>query len=282
MMGGPLYYCRECSARRTKLETDFIADIAEGRACAKHPDAPAHHLCRECGLPLCPKCAYFTVRGSFHARPDRGPYCLTCFRTATPREDWRRWAGPNGAVHVRPLTARLRQMQSLGQGILLVLGLLVGVALLGDAFRRYRAAFYVAWPAVLAGAFLHRRSAFATAVTPHAARQVRSLLVGFAVVLGICTFADYGRVRDALGERYVRGYYVTLDEDYDAETGRPYAATIVHADRWRDRAALSLFEWAWLAACIAVPWAVWRCSSAVCAMAYRRQQTQPQHTADPP
>jgi len=178
-----------------------------------------------------------------------------------------------------PLLRRLRGLKGLW-GAVGCVGIVVGLALLGDAFRRYSAAFFIAWASLPLVSFFYRRSEYATLVPSGTANRFRALLMSLAVILSFCAFANDDHVRDTLGYRYVQGYYVDSYEDYDSDTGQPYLATDAHADRSRDFALLEFALWVYLAACIGVPWVTWRYASAVCAMAERRKQAQPQQSPD--
>jgi hypothetical protein len=88
---GPLWWCRRCVHAARELEARFLVTLAGSNCCAKHRDIVKAFSCKTCGIPLCLSCTYFTAKGLFKERPVAGPYCLACFRMATPgrtREHW--------------------------------------------------------------------------------------------------------------------------------------------------------------------------------------------------
>jgi len=80
---GPLWHCWHCIESARTIEAGYFKTLAEKTCCSKHKDLPMAFACKTCGLPLCLSCAYFTAKGIFKKKPNVGPYCLGCFRTAT-------------------------------------------------------------------------------------------------------------------------------------------------------------------------------------------------------
>jgi hypothetical protein len=75
------FYCNKCLEKSKKIEEAFFKELEKKMVCAKHSETKAEFRCIECGLLLCRHCAYFSRTGLIIKRVDKGPYCLTCFRT---------------------------------------------------------------------------------------------------------------------------------------------------------------------------------------------------------
>jgi len=85
------HHCRHCVQRATSIERQFFERIASARVCAKHEEVSAAYMCKKCGLPLCPPCAYFRKKGLLRPRLGDGPYCLICFRQTFFGSNRKRW-----------------------------------------------------------------------------------------------------------------------------------------------------------------------------------------------
>ena len=96
---GPLWHCRQCVDAASAIETTFFALLSATRCCSKHRDIPAAFACKDCKLPLCLSCAYFTSKGILARKVGDGPYCLGCFRTFTVMHRRRRWFSGHDVAH---------------------------------------------------------------------------------------------------------------------------------------------------------------------------------------
>jgi len=96
--GLPTPQCKQCVARSTELRAAFRGAILESHTCARHRGRKATYICVSCALPHCPECSYFVTGGIFGTRLKAGPYCLTCFRTALPSNQRRRWISGRRAM----------------------------------------------------------------------------------------------------------------------------------------------------------------------------------------
>ncbi len=93
LTGEPTHFCFPCIAEMKRLNDAFLARTKAAGHCAKHPKREASLICRSCGIPHCDPCMYYKTAGMFRKRLGDGPYCLPCFRMATPtagsgREHW--------------------------------------------------------------------------------------------------------------------------------------------------------------------------------------------------
>jgi len=96
------------------------------------------------------------------------------------------------------------------------------------------------------------------------------------VSISILSFAHYGKIRDAVGRRFVSGYYVDYVEDtYDE--GRPFRESVPHTDHWYTRVGLGLAEICILGALVTLPVMTWRTANRAVSEA-----SKPQRDAIPP
>jgi hypothetical protein len=90
-MGHDLFYCVHCTRRTKELEEHFLEHLKVTGQCPKHPGMRSEFKCVTCALPLCANCSYFVTGGLFRRKIKAGPYCLLCFRSATPNAAHARW-----------------------------------------------------------------------------------------------------------------------------------------------------------------------------------------------
>jgi hypothetical protein len=146
-------------------------------------------------------------------------------------------------------------------GLKKVLGIVVwalvigfGVWLLGlffDAYRTHIRGFIALWLVLPIIAYYLVR--IAVEGNPSAAKSLNVAFVALSVLLSFAGLADYGQVRDSIGEHYVSGYMALRGEVESGDDGRPYTPTDVYTDHWYSKFALWLLEWLFLGACVGLP-----------------------------
>ncbi len=152
---------------------------------------------------------------------------------------------------------------------LILLGLW-GLSIAGEIYRAYLGVFLLIWlfiPIVSLWLRTHRIIASSTATQ---IRRVRNALIGGAVFLSFSAFAHFGLIRDVIGERFVAGYHVNYYEDSD-EYGRPFRASDTVTDHWYSKVGLWVFEWAFLAGCVGIPYLTWKQAELAIKETKRRQ-----------
>ena len=97
-IGTELNYCIHCTSHKQRLEENFACRLSACGACAKHNSILSRFNCKECNLPLCGDCSYFSIKGMFRASIRSGPFCLICFRTKLPSDHRSRWISGADAV----------------------------------------------------------------------------------------------------------------------------------------------------------------------------------------
>jgi hypothetical protein len=95
----PRHHCKRCVQLAKTTEQRFFDHLGASGVCAKHEGVLAAHICKKCGLPLCPPCACFRKRGLLRVHLGDGPYCLVCFRQTFFGHDRRRWLPGTGQRH---------------------------------------------------------------------------------------------------------------------------------------------------------------------------------------
>jgi hypothetical protein len=132
-----------------------------------------------------------------------------------------------------------------------------GIFVAGEVFRAHKGFFIFVWvlcPIVSVWLASNRvRGTFTLA----GLKAVRNILMAVVVSISILSFANYERIRDAVGRRFVSGYYATYVEDEDDE-GRPFRVSVPHTDHWYTRVALDLAEFCILGAWVTLPVITWR------------------------
>jgi hypothetical protein len=151
----------------------------------------------------------------------------------------------------------MRQILHWAVVALLIFTAFAGIAVAGEVFRAHMGFFIFVWvlcPIVAVWLVSNRvRGTF----TPSGLKAARNILMAIVVSISILSFTHYEKIRDAVGRRFVSGYYVTYVEDTDEE-GRPFRASVPHTDHWYTRVALGLAEVCILGAWVTLPVITWR------------------------
>jgi hypothetical protein len=151
----------------------------------------------------------------------------------------------------------MRQILHWAVVALLIFTAFAGIFVAGEMFRAHMGFFIFVWilcPIVAVWLASDRvRGTF----TLSGLKAARNILMAIAVSISIGSFAHYEKIRDAVGRRFVSGYYVTYVEDEDDE-GRPFRASVPHSDHWYTRVALDLAEVCILGAWVTLPMITWR------------------------
>lgn len=150
-------------------------------------------------------------------------------------------------------------MNSYPQSIVIaVLSLVALVALfsLGEGFRVHTAVFILFWLCTLFAALLLRTEHIRSRLSIPILRVFRGALVGLAAFLSFASFANYDRIRDAVGRELIDGYTVTHYEDTD-DAGDPYTASRASTSHWYSQFGLWVLEWVFVVLWLVVPYAVW-------------------------
>ncbi len=131
----------------------------------------------------------------------------------------------------------------------------------GQIFRAYMPFFLFLWfflPVV--ALWLNTQSVWSSGFSIFELKVLRALLVAVVVLFSFTFFANYNHIRDYVGQRLVDGYQVEYYTDTD-EVGRPHRAASVSTSHWYSRFGLSLFECAFLGACVVLPYVTWRAAN---------------------
>jgi hypothetical protein len=139
----------------------------------------------------------------------------------------------------------------------LVLVGLWGLIVYGELFRAHMQLFLFLWLFLPVVALWLKTKRVRSAFTISGLKATRNLLVAVTVSISFVSFTHYDRIRDAIGHRFVSGYYVSYYEDTD-DYGRPYRASEPHTAHWYSRFGLWMFEWLFLGACVGLPFIIWR------------------------
>lgn len=81
----PIPICPTCATTSKLLESAYIAERQRSGYCPNHTNQRAQHSCSNCGAVLCLDCVYFTKRGLFRVKIDKGPFCIACLRKHDPK-----------------------------------------------------------------------------------------------------------------------------------------------------------------------------------------------------
>ncbi len=99
--GDQLFQCKSCLLKSQELEESFKRNLRTGEFCPKHREVKAVFLCSACGIPSCPYCSYFVDAGWLRKKLGDGPFCLSCFRTATQKRQRKAWISGREAIQRR-------------------------------------------------------------------------------------------------------------------------------------------------------------------------------------
>jgi hypothetical protein len=118
-----------------------------------------------------------------------------------------------------------------------------------EIYRAHILGFFVLWLILPVFAYYT-----AHAVTFRAEGTHKSVGIAFttaSILLSFSGVAEYGQIRDTIGQRHVSGYIATDDVEFD-ETGG-HRVTDVSTDHWYSQFALWLFELLFLGISVGFP-----------------------------
>lgn len=140
--------------------------------------------------------------------------------------------------------------------VLVIIGIW-GLMVYGKLFRQHMQFFLLLWFFLPIVALWLCTKRVRSSLTIARLKNIRNLLLAVVVSISFVSFAHYDRIRDAVGHKFVSGYYTSYYEDTD-DYGRPYSASEPHTAHWYSRFGLWLFEWLFLGACISLPFITWK------------------------
>lgn len=157
-------------------------------------------------------------------------------------------------------------------GVLVIVGIW-GLMVYGELFRHHMKFFLFLWFFLpIVALWLSTKSVRST-LTIASLKTIRNLIMAFIVSISFVSFAHYDQIRDAVGHKFISGYYVSYDEDTD-DYGRPYRASEPHTEYWYSRFGLWLFEWLFLGACIFLPFITWKGANSAVVEAVKDHDTE--------
>lgn len=147
--------------------------------------------------------------------------------------------------------------------------------LIGYWFWKHLDFFVLIWVVLPVVAFKLREKHVRSHFSIFVLRVTRNALLTSAIVISVGCFFHYDGIRDAIGHRYIDGYYTTTYDDV-TDSGQQTTGTEPHTAHWYSRIGLWLFEWGFLATCFLIPVLTWGGSNKALSEAVLDQDEGPQ------